>query len=85
MVWQNIKGLELDKWISQLEKEKLELHNLFYQINIEYETISNSDQISQFAKERLQMFHAERNDFVQMGIHNKNKLLSIFHNKSSKE
>ncbi|GMT50104.1 MAG: hypothetical protein IEMM0008_1643 [bacterium] len=76
MVWQNVKGLDLDKRLRQLEKAQVKLHNIYYQELILYEKLRSSEKIKHFAKEHLHMVATHRRDFKVLGIRNKQKLVA---------
>ena len=83
MVWQNIKGLELDKKIAELEKQQLKLNHNYHKRLIEYEKLRSSQSIIQVAKERLGMIPTTKKDFIQLGISDKQKLMEKFLNTKS--
>ncbi len=76
MVWQNVKGLDLDKRLRQLEKAQVKLHNIYYEKLILYEKLRSSEKIKLFAKEHLHMVATNPRDFKVLGIKNKQKLVS---------
>ncbi len=76
MVWQNVKGLDLDKRLRQLEKGQLRLHSMYSQELVLYEQLRSSEKIELFAKEHLHMVATNRRDFKVLGIKDKQKLLA---------
>ncbi|MDH4127494.1 MAG: hypothetical protein OEV44_01985 [Spirochaetota bacterium] len=85
MVWQNIKGLELDEKLNHLEKTQFTLYLDYQELLMEYEKIRNSDNIKRFAKDNLGMIKTSYKDFIQLGIANKQKVLKKYFNKNELE
>ena len=83
MVWQNIKGLELDKKIGELERQQLKLNHSYHKRLIEYEKLRSSESIIQTAKEKFGMIPTSKKDFIQLGIKDKQKLMEKFLNTKS--
>ena len=81
MVWQNIKGLELDKKLREVEKKHLSLHHIYQTKLLEYETARLPDHIEKVAKDKLNMIGTTRRDFIQLGINQKEKVIEKFLNK----
>ncbi|MDH5682032.1 MAG: hypothetical protein OEZ36_10620 [Spirochaetota bacterium] len=71
MVWQNIKGMELDRSIRNLEKEQLSLYKVYHEKLAEYERIRRTERVLKFAREKLGMSGTKRADFISLGIRNK--------------
>lgn len=78
MVWQNIKWLELNEKISQLEKTQLKHHNKLQDKLLEYEKLRTSKKIEQFARAKMGMIDTSRKDFIQLGLQNKQRLVEKF-------
>ncbi len=83
MVWQNIKGLELDKKLQHLEKKHYELQNRYQNKLFDYETLKNSKEIKKIAREKLGMITSQKKNFIRLGIENKSKLIEKFTSKKN--
>jgi 5'(3')-deoxyribonucleotidase len=77
MVWQNIKGIELNNKLQELEREHLKLHNSYQNSLLEYEQNRNEKRIKMLGKTKLNMIETKREDFIYLNI-NKAELAKKF-------
>lgn len=77
IVWQNIKGLDLDRQISTLEKDQLELYHIYNDRLIQYEKMKQDPTLERYARNHLGMVSSKRQNIVKLGISSKEKLMQI--------
>lgn len=78
MVWQNIKGLDINNKLNKLETERLELHHQLQENLIEYEMLRKSESIENIAKQKLKMVPTDKDSFITLGIRDQGRLLNKF-------
>ncbi len=81
MVWQNIKGIELNKTLKDLEKEHLKLQKDYQNSLLEYEQNRNEKRIKKLGIIKLKMIETKKEDFIYLGVKNKEELAKRFINK----
>lgn len=85
IVWQNIKGLDLDKQILNLERNQLDLHHIYNKRLIEYEKIRRSVRIKNYAINQLGMTESKKENIIFLGIKEKEILQQMLMLKESKK
>lgn len=64
LVWQNVKGLELDESIQKLEKGYIHLYNVYQKELLDYTRLANSNEMRELAKRNLNLVETRHSDFV---------------------